>query len=245
MNGTEANRIKDGRYSFDSRNYQLPLNHSEEGHAIHGLVYNKKFHIKKETENKGMASVVLEYDYDKDTGGYPFSFSMIITYEFSQKGFACSTMVKNTGKEEMPFADGWHPYFKMGRKVDDLFLKLPSSVKIDVDKKLMPTGTKSMFGRFISPAMIKKQEFDACFELDNRRIAETELSDPKNKITLVLWQEAGKGKYSHLQVYIPQSRDSIALEPVTCITDAFNNKKGLVILGPREEFKGRYGVYIK
>ena len=52
-------------------------------------------------------------------------------------------------------------------------------------------------------------------------------------------------KYNYLQVFIPPLRNSIAIEPMTCNTDAFNNKEGLIILEPDQQFKASYGVSIK
>ena len=59
---------------------------------------------------------------------------------------------------------------------------------------------------------------------------------------IVLWQDLN---YPYLQVYTPASRDSIALEPMTGPPDCFNSGEGLVVLGPDEQFIGRYGVYLE
>jgi aldose 1-epimerase len=39
-----------------------------------------------------------------------------------------------------------------------------------------------------------------------------------------------------------ENRDCIAIEPMSCNTNAFNNGDGLTILEPGEKFKGKYGV---
>jgi aldose 1-epimerase len=41
--------------------------------------------------------------------------------------FEVAVRVENTGNSPMPFGDGWHPYFRFGKKVDELFLKIPST----------------------------------------------------------------------------------------------------------------------
>ena len=37
---------------------------------------------------------------------------------------------------------------------------------------------------------------------------------------------------------------TIALEPMSCAADAFNNREGLITLAPGEKFSARYGVKI-
>ena len=41
---------------------------------------------------------------------------------------------------------------------------------------------------------------------------------------------------SFLQVYTPDTRNCIAIEPMTCAPDCFNNKNGLLTLKPSESF---------
>jgi aldose 1-epimerase len=62
------------------------------------------------------------------------------------------------------------------------------------------------------------------------------------KGTLHYWQETGAGKYNFLQVFIPPLRHCVALEPMTCAPDAFNNGMGLARLEPGEMLKGSFGV---
>jgi len=41
---------------------------------------------------------------------------------------------------------------------------------------------------------------------------------------------------SFLQVYTPDTRDCIAIEPMTCAPNSFNNKNGLLTLKPNETY---------
>jgi aldose 1-epimerase len=52
-------------------------------------------------------------------------------------------------------------------------------------------------------------------------------------------------KYNFLQVYTPPHRNTIAIEPMTCLADAFNNKKGLIILKPSETASFSFGVKLE
>jgi aldose 1-epimerase len=240
------NRINDGKYSFESNQYQLDINFPSQHHAIHGLVYNKEFSLRQANASKNAVSVELWHNYTGENKGYPFHFSINITYSLSDKGFECQTIIKNIDSRNIPMADGWHPYFKLDEKVDNLYLRLPSSKKILVDKNMIPDGKIDKFGNFKRLTKIEGQNFDDGFSLSGRiGIARTEIYNEEKKLMLVVWQETGKMKYNYLQVFIPPDRESIAIEPMTSIADAFNNKKGLIVLKPNDEFKAKYGVFLK
>ncbi|MCB0643138.1 MAG: hypothetical protein KDC44_15925, partial [Phaeodactylibacter sp.] len=50
------------------------------------------------------------------------------------------------------------------------------------------------------------------------------------------------GKYNFLQVFTPDHRQSIAIEPMTCNVDAFNNREGLIVLKPGEAHAASFGL---
>ncbi|MBI2451466.1 aldose 1-epimerase [Candidatus Pacearchaeota archaeon] len=239
------NRIKDGSYLHLGAQYSLPINFPAQHHAIHGLIYNKKFTIKKIIKSSSFVSLILENRL-RNLKGYPFDITITINYSISKRGFKCTTLVKNNSKTPIPFGDGWHPYFKTKSKVNNLFLKLPSNKKISVDKRMIPTGNKRIFSKFSKLNKIKNQKFDTGFKLaEKESIATTEIKDANKNLKICVWQETGKNKYNYLQVFIPPSRNSIAIEPMTCNTNAFSNKEGLIILKPKETFLASYGIYIE
>jgi len=47
-----------------------------------------------------------------------------------------------------------------------------------------------------------------------------------------------------MQVYIPPERNSIAIEPVTCSTNAFNTKGSIIKLEPEQFWEGRSGIFM-
>ncbi len=240
------NRIKDGTYSFEETSYHLPLNHAIEGHAIHGLVYDKPFVLADAKLGNDRAQVTLIYEYDGGIDGYPFPFQLSIDYIFiTGEGLTCETKIVNTGKGLMPMGDGWHPYFKTDKRVNRLMLRIPPCSRTVIDERMIPTGAVEPFDDFRESRFIGDSQFDTGFQLPVRSgEAVTELFDPELDLKISVFQETGQGKYNFLQIYIPPSRNSIAIEPMTCNIDAFNNKQGLIILKPGETFTGRYGIRI-
>ncbi len=60
------NRIKDGRYSFHGKTYQLPINLAPENNAIHGLLYDRPFTLTDKTEGNSECSITLIHYYKGD-----------------------------------------------------------------------------------------------------------------------------------------------------------------------------------
>jgi aldose 1-epimerase len=242
------NRIRNGKYSFNGKEYALPVN-PRHGHAIHGLIFNKEFAVKERKSTKSYASITLQYDYRHELEGYPFDFSLEIKYTLNKNGFKCETTAINTGSTEMPFGDGWHPYFRMPEKVDDFILKIPAKTTLEVDERMIPTGAKGVIDKFLTAARIESQQFDTGFVVEGekgrmQKVA-TELYDPSKEVKIIVWQEAGPGKYNYIQLYIPPSRECIAVEPMSCAANAFNSKEGLIVLSPGGKFSAKYGVRLE
>lgn len=235
------NRISKGQYSFAEKSYQLPINFGK--HAIHGFIYDKILRVTNVTSNANQASLELEYVYDAAIKNYPFKFQVTLTYSLmAEGGFQYKTKITNLSNCSIPVGDGWHPYFKTEGKVDRLHIKIPAGSRIVVDAQMIPTG-ELIHENYSGLFQIGNKEFDLGFvlqEADGKVI--TELYDTELDLKILLWQETGKWKYNYLQVYIPPSRNSIAIEPMTCAADAFNNRMGLIILEPQQSFTANCGV---
>ena len=108
---------------------------------------------------------------------------------------------------------------------------------------MIPTGKIIQFDQFSELTKIQDTELDTGFWLEkNDGTIETVLFDPESNVKIIVFQETGEKKYNFLQVYIPPSRESIAVEPMTCNINAFNSKDGLIILELGEVFEANYGV---
>jgi len=239
------NRIKDGHYRFNGADYQLPINEPAMNNCIHGFFFDKKMDIVGKEVQDDRASISLEYVYDGSVPGYPFLFKLRLVYSLdSVKGFECSTEVVNIDQVSLPVGDGWHPFFKTGRKVDELMLELPTEKKIMLDANMIPTGEIEKYNKFSTPTKIGEMEFDNTFYVgDQGGRVSTFVHDTENDLTINVWQDTGN--YRYLQIYIPPERTSIAVEPMTCNVNSFNNNEGLIVLEPGESFKASYGVVLQ
>lgn len=240
------NRIKDGRYAFEGKQYQLNVNFPQENNAIHGLLLTENFTVVSKQSTDDKASVTLQYDYSRQFEGYPFKCILTYELELGKEGFSCKTTITNSDTVSIPVGQGWHPYFKTGSNVDELVVKLPSDSLYLVDERMIPTLQLTGVNGYNGEKKIGSDKFDTGYKVKNSgTIAKTEITDPAQNIKLIVWQETGLGKYNFLQVYTPPSRQTIAIEPMTCLADAFNNQQGLIILKPGETVSTSFGVKLE
>ena len=223
-------RLMNGSYSFGGSLYKTGKFYNGR-HALHGLLYDAVFlESSRHADEKG-ASVIMKHEYRKNDAGYPFNYDCIVTYELSAVNKLCiSTEIINRDDGLIPVGDGWHPYFRFGKTIDELQLEFQSTAVLEFDEDLLPTGLSLPYEEFTSLKKIGDTSFDNCFVLD---LTECQplcvLRDPAQKIQVEIQPDTA---YPYLQIYTPPHRKSIAIENLSSAPDAFNNGIGLRTLFP-------------
>lgn len=225
-------RIQNATYFFNGKEYRFRKSLSN-GSALHGLLYREAFAVSEEIITAHRASVNLQYKYNATDPGFPFIYDCLITYTLqSENVLTVSTTITNTGQVPMPVADGWHPYFGFGKKVDELELRFASEEMLEF-VNLIPSGKILRNQNFIKPRLIGSTDLDNSFVLN---FSKTQplcvLRDPVSKWQLELYPEK---EYPYLQLYIPPHRSSIAIENLSAPPDSFNNGMGLIVVNPGEK----------
>ena len=238
------NRTKDGKFTFNGKSYSLPINEIPLNNALHGFIYKKPFVVDETILEPDFAKIKLSHHYRGDDQGFPFKFKTTLIYSISDKdGFQVEVEIENMDHQQIPMGFGWHPYIKLPVKADELSLQLPQCEQFEIDDQMIITGKTKEFNSFSSSQKIGNAQFDSCFKLtSNETVSTTILKDEKSGIDLHFWQERGKSGFDYLQIYIPEARKTIALEPMTCCVDALNNQRGLLELAPGTIFNGKFGI---
>jgi aldose 1-epimerase len=237
-------RIPDGVYQFDKKTYHLEHLFSD-GTAIHGLLYDRPFVIAQETAGDQGAGLLLEYSYRKDDPGYPFQYNCEVRYTLHSGGeLEIVTTVTNVDQTTIPIADGWHPYFRLGGKINEWHLQFYSAAIVDFDQRLVPTGHLTPYTVFERAIPVGDLFLDNCFALKPAIVsAACELYNPSSGLRISFFPDAS---YPYLQLYTPPSRESIAVENLSGAPDCFNNGLGLLLLQPGHSqiFTVRYKVSV-
>ncbi|WP_299047675.1 aldose 1-epimerase [uncultured Polaribacter sp.] len=230
-----ANRIKEGKYTFLGEDYQFEKNENN-SNALHGLVFDKTFELFEPEEHQDNCSATFNY-YEKERhAAFPYQYFISLTYTLFENELQLRVTVKNMDNKPFPFTLGWHPYF-YSDKLSDCVLNFKSDKKVQFDEalitdKIVENPDKENF-------KIEDKKLDDCYFLADNLVA---FSTPKYNLKIT--SNASK---NFLQLYTPNGFPLIAIEPMTGVSDSFNNKIGLQVLEPKEThvISWNLGVTIK
>ena len=234
-------RIENGQYTFEDKTYTLEKFYHEK-HALHGILYDELFSIElSETDDQG-AYLHLQYHYKATDKGFPFAYTVLIKWHLHKNNVVTAeTIITNLSDSSIPMMDGWHPYFKLDASINDTFIQLKANGKIEYDEMLLPTGKILDENEFAVSQKIGALHLDNCYLVDasvNTCVLENE------KYQLIVQPLIN---YPYLQLYTPADRKSIAIENLSGIPNCFNNKIGLQLMKPHQNWvlKTSYQFIIK
>lgn len=223
-------RLQQGKYTFNETGYCIEKFYLDQ-HAIHGIVYDATYQIINTQINENLAAVCLQYDYLGSDKGYPFAFTILVTYSLTiDDHLQIATTILNKCNQAIPIMDGWHPYFTLDTKVDDMEIAFQNEGKVEYNNELIPTGNFIQDETFNQGKLIGNLHLDDCFKLKEN----SKLTIKGNQIALEM---TPLKNYPFLQLYTPSDRQSIAIENLSGIPDCFNNKIGLQILKPNDNIE--------
>ena len=220
-----ASRIEKGAYQFDGKTYQLDCNQAGIN-ALHGLVYNKTFTVINQKVTDSTAAVTMVYTETNPPKGFPFQYALEVTYTLSENNVGIAIKVTNLDTTPFPFTLGWHPYFYTEHLAESV-VKFNSHQQVAFDEKLI-TKELVLFtneGDFA----IENKQIDDCFVI-NDAIIEFETNEYQVTIT-------SDAAQNYLQMFTPPHRMLITIEPMTGISNSFNNGIGLQVLAPAKTYE--------
>jgi aldose 1-epimerase len=238
------NRLRDGEFRFQGVNYDVPLNEHDRQTALHGLVAHTTFSTVDETP----VSVTLEHVV-VPTHGYPWPVRLLVTYTLTADGLVVRTDVTNLGATAAPFGLGFHPWLSPGDgPVDEATLQIDAARHVTVDTRLLPTGTEAPAGRFDlrSATLLRGIALDDAWvqpirDEDGLTWVRFGGSDGR---TVAMWADSGFQAWQVCtgDVVAAIQRRGVAVEPMTCIADAFRTGENLITLEPGESRELTWGL---
>jgi aldose 1-epimerase len=236
------NRVRDGRWTWEGRTYQLEVGSPEKPAAAHGLVTAQPWSVLAQDDDRVSVGTVVE-----PRSGYPFRLAAALDYALTADRLAVTVRVRNAGGSSAPLGVGLHPYLAVGAAEDGdvgrAELRLPARTALDVADGL-PTGGRRPFDGAVG--RIGDRAFDdplTDLERDADGWARVVVSGPAGGVELAV-----DAAWRWLQVYtgdtLPegQRRRSIAVEPMTCPPNALADGVDLVVLRPGEDWSGTWAL---
>jgi aldose 1-epimerase len=243
-------RVRAGRYTFEDQTYQLRLNDKEGPNAIHGFLRLVPWETTEQSQSAVSFAVTLGAD---EHPGYPFALRATVSYSLDEQGMTCRFTIQNTGDRSAPVAAGFHPYFTVGsEQIDHDLLHLPLAATLEFEN-LVPTGRILPIANttydFRQPRRIGETVFNTCYLhplRDADGLLRLRLSAPDNARVVTVWLD---NTFNYVVLYsgdpLPEThrRRALAIEPMSCGSDAFNHPEwGLAALAPGQTFAGTWGV---
>lgn len=130
-----AGRLRDGRFSFDGIQYQMPRNNGP--HAIHGTVRHERWSVERPNGHVDRQAAVLSINLGEP---WPFGGRVVQRFELTPESLEL-TMEVHAERAPMPASCGWHPWWSrdLGRG-EPLEIELRADGMYQRDDAGIPTG---------------------------------------------------------------------------------------------------------
>jgi aldose 1-epimerase len=228
------NRIRDGRFTWDGKTYQLPLNDPAGKNAIHGFACRHPWRVVDQGADHNSAWLTGQFrgslDAPEDRALWPADYQLTLTIRLGDNSLRLEAEVFNPDTKPLPFGLGYHPYFK-----------LPFAPNGDAADYLVQVPARSYWPLTDSLPNGDIRPVDAPRDLTTpRRYGDLKLDDVLTAVSTSSGadglRECGaiQGDSRHalrlssstafrdLVVFTPPHRQAFCIEPYTCTTDAIN-----------------------
>jgi aldose 1-epimerase len=247
------NRIRDGRFSWGGKQYQLPLNDPAGKNAIHGFACRHPWRVVAKGTDDQSAWVTGEFQCSVDAPEaqalWPADHRLRLTCRLRPSRLRLEAVIETPGSIPLPFGLGYHPYFLLpdlpagsprrlgvaaaARSYWELQDSLPTGIRCPVDA-----------GRDLNrprPAD-ELQLDDVLTDLPGDPTSGANGLCERGLVNGVLRLYTSPA-FRELVAFTPPHRKAICLEPYTCTTDAINLQQrgidaGLLMLPPGAEWTG-------
>lgn len=236
-------RLNQGKFSFNGKDYEVKK-FNIGASAIHGLVFDAEFKKNTTHVDNQKATVTLHYDYNTAEHGFQFAFTINVAYKLEPENkLSVKTTVTNHSKENLPLSDGWHPYFQLGETINNAEITFNAKEMAEFSAELLPTGKFFPYKEFEAFKKMNDTELDNSFMVKDFDGPALKMKDETVGLQLEITPDAS---YPVLQIYTPPHRKSIAIENLSSVPDAYNNKIGLIELAPEatQKFKTTYQIKV-
>jgi aldose 1-epimerase len=142
------NRFEDGKFLWNGRTYQFPVNEPSTGNHLHGFVHSEKWEVADFGSSASESFVTVSLTVDKQHAVYeflPHSFTIKLRYSLSADGLSQHILVRNDGQDVMPCLFAFHTAvnapFAPESLAKDYRVKLTIGERWELNERMLPIGT--------------------------------------------------------------------------------------------------------
>ena len=218
-----VNRIENGTFEFEGREYRFPVNESATGCHLHGELHRMPFERVELTDSR----VVCRYRADAgEYLGFPHAFEIVQEYELSERGLCHTVTVSNLSEHNMPVFLGFHTTFNTKftsySRAEDIhaFADITEEFERNMAVNYLPTGVKPPFDE-VSEALARGDYKPASGKISRhyRGCGKMSLTDVKKGLRVVYENDE---QYGFRLIFNGGDEGYICLEPQTCLANCQN-----------------------
>jgi aldose 1-epimerase len=243
------NRIRAGRFTWQGKDYQLPITDAQKQNAIHGFVCQRPWRVLNQGVDDQCGAWLTgvfrgAQDAPDCASLWPADYEIEVTYRLKAVTLLLDLAVRNPSSVDLPLGLGFHPYFRC--RADEAAVHADGSLEQWVLDEYLPTGAcVPLAGKHLGlfqGTPLQDQSFDDAYRFTESNAARRlRMTDGARQLKLELTASAD---FRELVVFTPPHREALCLEPYTCVTDAINLQAhgvaaGLQVLRPGAEWRGR------
>jgi len=227
-----SNRMAHATLQWNGTSHPLVQNFSPEPHSIHGVGWQRPWDILDASDTFAL----LSYEHRPDTG-WPFAFDCSQAFRLGPDALELTLSGTNQSDQAAPFGLGWHPYFV---KRPDSRIGFEASGRWEMDADNLPTHRVASRGLDSACAGLS---VDHCFDGWH---GPAHLRDARMDVRI-------SSSLTHLVVFTNDTRDFVAIEPVSHVNNAVNmagpdlrqlEQLGVRILQPGESLSASMRIEI-
>jgi aldose 1-epimerase len=229
------NRIRDGRFRFGGKEYELPRNDPAKKNAIHGWAPRFPWRVTGYGAESDGGWVHGDFRPSIDAPEvrhlWPSDFLLSVVYRFTERALRVETSVRNVGDGSLPFGLGFHPYFRFpcaDATVERYRLLAPARSVWELVENL-PTGAKEGVTddlNWNAPRPVNSTALDTLYtdlgavaERGDGMILRAAIGHVHHPGAVQIWTDPCFGESV---LFTPPHRQALCVEPYTCATDAVN-----------------------
>lgn len=248
------NRIRDGRFTWQGRDWELARNDPSGCHAIHGLIHDQPWQVDHAgVTGDGMPEIAATLTSDdlppERQRAWPGRYLLTARYRLGARQLEFHLAVTNLGSAPLPMGVGLHPYWRLPPATTRVELTAGTAQAWELHDCL-PTGQlrplNDLERIIMDPAAgpVGERHFDHLFRLtpprEKRRILWRLIAPERGGIL----QMSTSPSFRDFVLFTPEHRHALCLEPYTCVTDAINlhskiwDSAKLIVLDPGAQWRG-------
>lgn len=228
-----SNRLGQATLKWAGTSHPLVQNIASEPHAIHGVGWQRSWEVLQADE--GFA--LLSYEHKPDAA-WPFAFDSSQAFRLTANTLELTLSITNQSAKPAPVGLGWHPYFvKRSRS----HIAFEASGRWEMSPEKLPTHHVASHGLDADCAAL---DVDHCFD-GWRGVVHLRDDTLHTRI---------RSSLSRLVVFTNDTRDFVAIEPVSHVNNAINlmalggatgDELGIRVLQPGESMSADMSIQVE